>query len=205
MVYSNVSVVLWDIGGVLTDSPIKKFLSYEKSLSLPPGSIIKINSTNPMNNAWAKLEKGLISINKFSILFKKEAKSIGIYNIDIPKLLKCLDLNLNEEMVKLLKLVSKHYTCVCLTNNFKNTVNSNLKRIEDNFSHIFESSKLSMRKPEKKIYDHVLKEINVEAKKVFFIDDLGINLKPAREIGILTYKFIDSKTTIRYIKNELNL
>ena len=138
-------------------------------------------------------------------MFKKEAKSLGIYNIDIPKLLKCLELNLNEEMVKLLKLVSKNYNCVCLTNNFKNTVNNNLKRIEDNFSHIFESSKLGMRKPEKKIYKHVLKRINVEAERVFFIDDLGINLKPAREIGILTYKFIDSNTAIRYIKSELNL
>ena len=205
MIKNDIRIVLWDIGGVLTESPIKKFMSYEKSLSLFPGSIVKINSTNPMNNAWAKLEKGLIPVDEFSILFNREAKALGIHNIDIPKLLKCLELDLNEDMVRLLKLVSKNYTCVCLTNNFKNTVNRNLKGIEKYFSHIFESSKLKMRKPEKRIYNHVLQKINIDAKNVLFIDDLGINLKPAREIGFLTYKFIENKLTIKYVKNILRL
>ena len=205
MIKNDIRIVLWDIGGVLTESPIKKFMSYEKSLSLFPGSIVKINSTNPMNNAWAKLEKGLIPIDEFSILFNREAKALGIHNIDIPKLLKCLELELNKDMVRLLKLVSKNYTCVCLTNNFKNPVNRNLKGIEKYFSHIFESSKLKMRKPEKRIYNHVLQKINIDAKNVLFIDDLGINLKPAREIGFLTYKFIENKLTIKYVKNILRL
>ena len=147
----------------------------------------------------------MIPIDEFSILFNREAKALGIHNIDIPKLLKCLELELNKDMVRLLKLVSKNYTCVCLTNNFKNTVNRNLKGIEKYFSHIFESSKLKMRKPEKKIYNHVLQKINIDAKNVLFIDDLGINLKPAREIGFLTYKFIENKLTIKYVKNILRL
>ena len=203
--YNNIKFVLWDIGGVLTESPFKEFKIYEKSLSLPSGSIIKINSSNPFENAWAKLEKGLISIEEFSILFKKEAKSIGITKINIPKLLNCLKLKINTEMVELLKLVSKNYENICLTNNFKDVTNGELDTIYNNFTYIFESSKLNMRKPEKKIYKHVLKKLDTQANRILYIDDLGINLKPAREIGFLTYKFVDNKTTIKFVKNILRL
>ena len=202
---NNIKFVLWDIGGVLTESPFKKFEIYEKSLSLPSGSIIKINSSNPYENAWAKLEKGLISTEEFSILFKEEAKSIGITNINIPKLLNCLKLKINTEMVALLKLLSKNYENICLTNNFKDVINVELKTIYDNFTYIFESSKLNMRKPEKKIYKYVLNELNIQANQILYIDDLGINLKPAREIGFLTYKFVDNKSTFKYVKNILRL
>ncbi len=202
---NNIKFVLWDIGGVLTESPFKKFEIYEKSLSLPSGSIIKINSSNPYENAWAKLEKGLISTEEFSILFKEEAKSIGITNINIPKLLNCLKLKINTEMVALLKLLSKNYENICLTNNFKDVINVELKTIYNNFTYIFESSKLNMRKPEKKIYKYVLNELNIQANQILYIDDLGINLKPAREIGFLTYKFVDNKSTFKYVKNILRL
>ena len=73
------------------------------------------------------------------------------------------------------------------------------------FNHIFESSNLAMRKPEKKIYNYVLKNLGVKAEEILFIDDLGINLKPARLLGFHTYKFIDTKTTIDFVKNLLKI
>ena len=74
-----------------------------------------------------------------------------------------------------------------------------------NFCKIFESSKLSMRKPEKEIYIHVLNTLGIKPEEIIFIDDLGINLKPAREIGFNTYKMVDEKNTIEYINNILGL
>ena len=62
-----------------------------------------------------------------------------------------------------------------------------------------------MRKPEKKIYKYVLNELDIQANRILYIDDLGINLKPARELGFLTYKFVDNKTTIKFVKNILRL
>ena len=174
-------------------------------LPLYSGTIIKINSNNKYNNAWAKLEKDEISIEEFSILFKEEAKQFGISNINTDKLLKCLNVKLNNRMVELLKNISKFYTCVCLTNNFKNMNSCNFEKIKHNFSLIIESSKIGFRKPEKQIYEHVLEVLKVNAEEILFIDDLGINLKPARELGFHTYKFTNTDKTIYYIKHMIKM
>ena len=77
--------------------------------------------------------------------------------------------------------------------------------IKDNFSYVFESSKLRMRKPERKIYLYVLNKLKVNAKEILFIDDLGINLKPAKELGFHTHKFVDTNKTIKYIMSLLDI
>ena len=200
-----IKIILWDYGGVLTESPIKNFQKFENDNNYILNTIVKINSYNKYENAWAKLEKDEISIEKFSILFKEEAKQFGITNINTDKLLECLNVKLNIKMVELLKNISKLYTCVCLTNNFKNMNSSNFEKIKHNFRLIIESSKIGLRKPEKQIYTYVLKVLKVSAKEILFIDDLGINLKPAKELGFQTYKFIDTNKTISYMKNMLKI
>ena len=200
-----IKIILWDYGGVLTESPIKNFQKFENDNNYILNTIVKINSYNKYENAWAKLEKDEISIEKFSILFKEEAKQFGITNINTDKLLECLNVKLNIKMVELLKNISKFYTCVCLTNNFQNMNSSNFEKIKHNFRLIFESSKIGLRKPEKQIYTYVLKVLKVSAKEILFIDDLGINLKPAKDLGFQTYKFIDTNKTISYMKNMLKI
>ena len=198
-----IKIILWDYGGVLTESPIKNFQKFENDNNYSLHTIVKINSNNKYNNAWAQLEKDEISIEKFSNLFREEAKQFGIQNINTDKLLECLNVKLNIRMVELLENISKYYTCVCLTNNFKKMGSSDFENIKHNFSLIIESSKIGFRKPEKQIYKHVLEVLKVNAKEILFIDDLGINLKPARELGFYTYKFTDTDKTISYIKNML--
>ena len=208
MNYNNIKLILWDYGGVLTYSPFLNIKNFEKFSNIKQNSIIKINSNKPFVNAWAKLEKNLISFTEFSCLFKEEAKNIGINNIDPLKLLECLEVSLNKRMVSLLKIVSQKYDCACLTNNFKNHFSkknsSAFNSIENNFDYIFESSKLGLRKPEKEIYLYVQKKMNVKAKEILFIDDLGINLKPARELGFITYKFRNTEDTVEFVKKNLS-
>ena len=200
-----IKIILWDYGGVLTESPIKNFQKFENDNNYSLHTIVKINSNNKYNNAWAQLEKDEISIEKFSNLFREEAKQFGIQNINTDKLLECLNVKLNIRMVELLENISKCYTCVCLTNNFKKMGSSDFENIKHNFSLIIESSKIGFRKPEKQIYEYVLEVLKVNAKEILFIDDLGINLKPARELGFYTYKFTDTDKTISYIKNMLKI
>ena len=198
-------IILWDYGGVLTESPIKNFRKFENDNNYILNTIVKINSNNKYKNAWAKLEKDEISIKKFSKLFKEEAKKFGIPNINTDKLLECLNVKLNIRMVELLEHISRFFTCVCLTNNFKKMDSSDFENIKHNFSLVIESSRIGLRKPEKQIYKHVLEVLKVNAKEILFIDDLGINLKPARELGFHTYKFTDTDKTISYVKNMLKI
>ena len=208
MNYNNIKLVLWDYGGVLTESPFLNIKKFESSYNLKANSIIKINSKNPFTNSWAKLEKNLISYDNFSDRFKEEARSLGITGIAPIKLLQSLEVSLNPNMISLLKIISQKYDCACLTNNFKNHFslkNSNLfNSIKNYFTFIFESSKLGLRKPEKEIYLHVQKKLDLMPQEILFIDDLGINLKPARDLGFITYKFNNSKETINFLKDKLN-
>jgi len=208
MNYNNIKLILWDYGGVLTYSPFLNIKGFEKFSNIKQNSIIKINSNKPFVNAWAKLEKNLISFTEFSSLFKEEAKSIGINHIDPINLLQCLEVSLNKSMVSLLKKVSQKYDCACLTNNFKNHFSkknsSTFNRIKNNFDYIFESSKIGLRKPEKEIYLYVQEKMKVNPQEILFIDDLGINLKPARELGFITYKFRNTEDTIEFFKKNLS-
>ena len=92
---NTIKIVLWDYGGVLTESPIKNFQKFENDNNYSLNTIVKINSDNKYNNAWAQLEKDEISIEKFSNLFREEAKQFGIQNINTDKLLECLNVKLN--------------------------------------------------------------------------------------------------------------
>tara|TARA_X000000950_G_C13809352_1_gene616944 strand:- start:650 stop:1279 length:630 start_codon:yes stop_codon:yes gene_type:complete len=206
----KIKVVLWDVGGVLTQSPIKRFERYEKTVSLPKGSIVKINSINNLNNAWAKYEKNMISKKKFIKLFKNEAKSQNILKVDPLEILSCLELKIVPDMLETLKKVKKKYLCACLTNNFDDRyLTPSCKKVKEilnrNFDFTFESSKLKCRKPEYEIYEMVIKTLNVKNDEILFIDDLGINLKPARHLGINTYKSSNTKDTISFLNNQLDL
>lgn len=59
------------------------------------------------------------------------------------------------------------------------------------FDVIVESAVVGLRKPDPRIYELVLTELEVEASAAVFLDDLGINLKPARAMGMTTIKVAD--------------
>ena len=203
-----IKIVLWDFGGVLTRSPIQNFYKYEEKNKLPLGTIIKINSQNKYKNAWAKLEKNIISVKEFSILFSKEAKELNIdHCFDIDKIINCLDVNLNVKMVNIFFEVKKKVECACLTNNILATKNYNINKtfndFKKNFSYVFESSKLGMRKPEIEIYKYVIDKLDVAPENILFIDDLGINLKPAKDLGIHTYKVVNEDKVEEFLDRFL--
>ncbi len=206
--HNNIKLILWDYGGVLTKSPLAKFTEYEKKYNLPSGTIIKINSHNKLNNAWAKLEKNLISKKEFSELFLKEARDLKIKEkLDTNKILDCLNVELEPIMVDIFLKLKKKITCACLTNNIQNNNNiissNTFNAFKNNFSYVFESSKLGLRKPEEEIYKHVLSFLKLPPQNILFIDDLGINLKPAKKLGFNTYKAINPKETQVFLEHFL--
>ena len=207
--HNNIKLILWDFGGVLTKSPLVKFTEYEKKYNLPSGTIIKINSHNKLNNAWAKLEKNLINKEEFSELFLKEARELKIKEkLDTNKILDCLNVELEPIMINIFFELKKKITCACLTNNIRNNNNSIISNntfdsFKSNFSYVFESSKLGLRKPEEEIYKCVLSFLKLPPQNILFIDDLGINLKPAKKLGFNTYKATSPKNTQIFLENFL--
>ena len=206
----TIKIILWDFGGVLTNSPIQNFYKYEKKNNILPGTLIKINNHNKLTNAWAKLEKNEVDKEGFSKLFLREAKELKIKDkLDVEKILECLDVELNLEMVKVFLKYKNKIPCACLTNNIPENINckasKTFKKFKKNFSHVFESSKIGLRKPEEEVYKYVTKKLNVCSENILFIDDLGINLKPARMLGFNTYKVVNTKDTKLFLQNLLEL
>ena len=200
----TIKTIIFDFGGVITNSPIDGFKLLEEKHGYDKGIITNINMNNPDNNAWAKSERGEIDISTFLNEFEKEALLIG-QRINAKEILQQLYGSLRENMINKIKLLSnsKKYKLICLTNVLKGvdifTPKERVEAVKNVMSYfdiIYESYKLNMRKPEARIYKYILKELNIEPKETVFLDDLGMNLKSARQLGINTIKVIDPDDAI---------
>ena len=193
------SSVFWDFGGVVTSSPFEAFSNFELNNNLPKDFIRKVNSTNHKSNAWAQLEQSKINLEEFDVLFKKESKSLG-YEVSGGQILNLLQGEIRPKMVNALeKLKKENFTLACLTNNFNSgdknqsaldDINEERTKIMNNFDYIIESKELGIRKPDVEFYLKALEISGADPKKTIFLDDLGINLKPAKELGMTTIKVL---------------
>ena len=198
--------IIWDFGGVITSSPFEAFNSFEEANGLPKDIIRTINSENPDTNAWAKFESNSITIDVFNDLFLKEAKAKGfdIKGRDIIKLLKG---SIRKNMVSFLRELKSDFKLGCITNNVKSSSEENndneTKEAMSLFDHIIESSIVGIRKPNPEIYMMSCDALKVSPDQCIYLDDLGINLKPARELGMTTIKVIQPEDAIQEVRNLL--
>ena len=198
--------IIWDFGGVITSSPFNAFNEFEEVNGLPKDIIRTINSENPDMNAWAQFESNSITINQFDDLFLKEAKAKGfdIKGRDIIKLLKG---SIRENMVSFLRELKSDFKLGCITNNVKPSSEENTdnetKEAMSIFDHVIESSIVGIRKPNPEIYMMSCDALNVSPDQCIYLDDLGINLKPARELGMTTIKVIQPEDAIQEVRNLL--
>ena len=210
----NIHAVLWDFGGVFTSSPFEAFERFEKERGLPENFIRTINSTNPETNAWAQLEANTISREEFDGLFDEEAKALG-HSVRGSDVLLLLSGKLRPQMVEALASCKQHFKVGCITNNMKpadpaqNTPAT--RQFTDTgpimamFDTIIESSIEGVRKPNPRIYEIACERLDVTPEHCVFLDDLGINLKPARAMGMTTIKVVDPDEAINQLAEATGL
>ncbi|MBP6011287.1 MAG: HAD-IA family hydrolase [Alphaproteobacteria bacterium] len=185
--------VIFDFGGVITESPFEAFNRLESARGIAKDTIRRINATNPHENAWARFERAEIGLDGFDQAFAAEAKALGV---DLPgrEVIACLYGAVRPSMLEALRRISAKLKTGCITNNVKsdNTAstwrNPSVDQAMALFGHVIESSKVGIRKPDPRIYQMMLDALAVEAKHAIYLDDLGINLKPARTLGMTTIK-----------------
>jgi len=206
--------VLWDFGGVITSSPFEAFNQFEANNNLPSDIIRSINATNPDSNAWAQLESSAISVDEFDELFASEAWDKG-HDIRGKQVLALLSGDIRPEMVKALRLIKETCSVGCITNNVNTGAGPGMAKSESKaeaiadimslFEIVIESSKVGMRKPDPKIYELACKEMGIEPSEAIYLDDLGINLKPARALGMSTIKVLSADQAIGELEQQLGL
>jgi len=190
--------VLFDFGGVITTSPFEAFARYEASHGLPDGFIRSINATDPDTNAWARLERNEVDVDAFAPLFEAEAAALGQL-VDAHEVLACLSGEIRPSMVIALERLSGHVALGLLTNNFVSVEGEgppSMTRVLELFDVVIESSTAGCRKPDPRFYELALEGLGIDAEEAVFLDDLGVNLKPARAMGMATIKVADPEQAL---------
>ena len=192
--------VLFDFGGVILTSPFDAFARYERSRGVDEGAIRRINATNPDTNAWARLERAEVDLEAFAELFEAEARSLG-YELSGHEVLACLRGEIRPEMVRAIEVLREDFAIGLLTNNFVSgnpewSSGGSFAELHDLFDVIVESSVVGCRKPEPAFYEYALDRLAIRADEAVFLDDLGVNLKPAAAMGMHTIKVTDAATAL---------
>lgn len=207
-----VEAVIWDFGGVLTSSPFEAFNRYEAERGLPKDFIRSINATNPDTNAWALFERSECSLDEFDELFARESEAKGslVRGRDVVELLSG---DIRSEMVEALKRCKARVKVGCITNNVSAGAGGGMARtaakaamvaeIMTLFDHVIESSKVGIRKPDPRIYAMACEALGVSPGGSVYLDDLGINLKPAAQLGMKTIKVLNAAQALEELERAV--
>jgi putative hydrolase of the HAD superfamily len=207
-----VRAVFWDFGGVVLSSPFDAFNRYEDEAGIPRDTIRRLNATNPDRNAWAHFERNDVDTAGFARLFEEEAAAAG-FTIDATRVLASLDGEVRPQMVEALRrLKDGGFGLALLTNNVRPMEDraaggraEQIASIVAMFDVVVESSVVGVRKPEPRFYELALEKMNVRADETVFLDDLGINLKPAAAMGMRTIKVTDPDVALGELEGVVGI
>jgi putative hydrolase of the HAD superfamily len=206
-----IEAVIFDFGGVLTSSPFEAFARFETERGLPVDIIRRTNAANHLENAWARFERAEIDIDAFDELFATESLALGA-EVRGRDVLPLLQGHLRPEMVEALKRIKAQFKTGCITNNLPaNAIGSMTGRslyiaeVMVLFDHVIESAKIGLRKPDPRIYRLMVETLKVDPNNCVYLDDLGVNLKPAREMGMTTIKVASGAQAIAELEAATGL
>ena len=210
-----IKAVFWDFGGVITSSPFEAFNKFEIDNNLPADFLRQVNSTNPNDNAWAKLERSEVNLEEFDLLFEEESNNLG-HAVKGKEVIALLQGQIRPEMVKALQKIRGNLMQACLTNNIRSlkeeafeegnvSVSGKHDVIMDLFDFVIESSKVNLRKPDPAFYKMACEKASIEPFEAVFLDDLGINLKPAKNLGMETIKVINSRDALEELQKLISI
>jgi len=193
----TIEAVIWDFGGVLTTSPFEAFNRYEAERGLPANFIRTVNAANPDANAWALFERAEIDAAAFDAKFLEEASALG-HAVRGAEVLPLLSGDIRPRVVAALKACKARFKVGCITNNVQTGHGAGMSGTSDKaaavgaimetFDAVIESSKAGLRKPDPRIYEMMCELLQVQPAACVYLDDLGINCKPAAQLGMTAIK-----------------
>lgn len=213
------TTVIFDFGGVITASPFEAFNRLEEERGLPRDFVRRVNAINPDSNAWAKFERAEIDAAAFDTLFAEEARARG-HALEGEAVLAVIAGAVRPAMVAALDtLQDRGFTIACITNNVpggkmgirgagmtrSEEAASEVAAIMGRFEHVIESSKAGVRKPDPRIYQMMCEKLGVEPGECIYLDDLGINCKPAAQLGMHAIKVTSGEQALADLSAVLGI
>ena len=196
---AGIAAVVFDIGGVVQESPLHAIARYEREHGLPENVINRAVVAAGERGAWARLERGELTVEAFLAPFEADCRAHGIEvsgarvmeyiaGAGVPR----------PRMVEAIRRIRGRGLRVgALTNNWAKEPPDPPHPLRELFHAFVESRAVGLRKPDPRIYELVCRELGVEPPRAAFLDDIGTNLKPARALGMATIKVDHPDTALR--------
>ena len=183
-----ITAVTFDLAGVITVDPLAALHAYEEELELDHGSLACFLRGD---TEMARLEVGEIPAREFLKYICVEAEARHGKRLDIRKVADAVEWGqqVNPASVALVQEVHERCTTALLTNNVREAVAWRRDLPPDLFDHLIDSSEVGLRKPDPRIYEHLLERLGRPAEEVLFIDAFEENLPAAAALGITTINF----------------
>ena len=194
--------VLFDMGGVVMDSPLHAIARYERAHGLPANAVNRAIAAAGESGAWARLERGELTAETFCAPFEADCRAHGVEVSGAAIMAAIAKAGVARPMMleAIRRLRAQHLRVGALTNNWKRTGPEDdviPHRLKDHFDVFIESRVVGLRKPDPKIYELACRELGVPPERTAFLDDIGGNLKPARALGMATIKVDTPEQALR--------
>lgn len=201
--------VIFDLGGVVLDSPLAAFRRFEQDSGLPELFLGRVVIGSGPDGAWARLERGELALPEFCAAFEQDARAAGA-DISASELMRrvAAAMTVRPAMLDAIRKLRAHgFSTAALTNNWRydDAVDSGLRELRREFDVFVESCRVGLRKPDPAIYELACRELSVRPELVVFLDDLGHNLKPARALGMKTIKVVDPRAALEQLSGLLGV
>ncbi|MEX2255179.1 MAG: HAD-IA family hydrolase [Acidimicrobiia bacterium] len=201
--------VVFDLGGVVMPSPLDAFRDYETSMGLPHRFLSEVVLSTGEDGAWSRLERGELTMDEFADEFEAECALAG-GTIDVGELFGAVHASsgARPEMVEAIgRIRAEGMKTAALTNNWRadgSAATATSGSVLDGlFDVVVESVVEGLRKPDPRIYELVCERLTVAPEASVFLDDLGVNLKPARAMGMTTIKVGDPAVALAELEGVL--
>ena len=194
--------VLFDLGGVVMESPLAAIARYERDHGLPDQAINGVIRATGEAGAWSRLERGELSLEAFLAPFEADCRACGV-EASAAGVMRYITGGgaPRPAMVEAIRRIrARGLRIGALTNNWVTEAPRPPHAVREHFDVFIESSVVGMRKPDPRIYELACRALGVAPARAAFLDDIGANLKPARALGITTIKVVEPVAALRELE-----
>lgn len=213
--------VIFDLGGVVFPSPFAAWRAHEAANGLPHGFISRVIVDGGEHGAWSRFERGELGPDAFAVVFAEECVAAG-HPVDVVAVMAAMTSGVGADgeagthavVVDAIRaLRASGLATAALTNNFADadggthvSGGSDLARLlGDLFDVVVESAVVGLRKPDPRVYELVCDRLGVAPTEAVFLDDLGVNCKAARALGMATIKVTDPHAAVAELAGIVGL
>ena len=186
----GIAAVVFDIGGVVQESPLHAIARYERDHGLPPSAINRAVVAAGEGGAWSRLERGELTVEAFYAPFEADCRAGGIEvsGARVMEYIAGAGVPRPRMIEAIRRIRARGFRVGALTNNWARETPDPPHPLRELFHAFVESRAVGLRKPDPRIYELVCRELGVEPPRTAFLDDIGTNLKTARALGMATIK-----------------